>query len=215
MATGRAAVVAEVTDVRRDVLVRSSATNAVLGVRSVLQGRPCRRGTVHPEDERVRPLPRELADLRIVAVHRQRRILGERAHRRTPPLRDVLELAVAVELVAKEIPEADGFRFDTQEDLGQCRLVHLEEAELGRACVEERRGHPRDQVRARPVVRQAKTFTENACRHRRGRRLAVRRGDHRRAERQPRGEAVDRSGIELPDQLSGDCRAAAGPSQTG
>src|SRR6266516_7518399 len=111
------------TNVRRVVLIVSSAANAVLRVRGVLQGRPRGREIVDAEDQRTRSLSRELSDLRIVSVDRQRSIAGQRPHRRAPPLRNVLQLAVAIELVTEEIAEADGLRFDTQEDFGHCGLV--------------------------------------------------------------------------------------------
>ena len=44
---------------------------------------------------------------------------------------------------------------------------------------------------------------ENRARHRRRRRLAVRRGDESDSERQSRGERVERARIELPEQLPG------------
>jgi hypothetical protein len=64
----------------------------------------------------------------------------------------VLELAVAVELVAEEVAEGDGARAHATGDLGQGRLVDLEQAQLGVACSQQRRGDAREQVGARAVV---------------------------------------------------------------
>ena len=77
----------------------------------MLEGGPRRRGIVDPEDQRVRTLSRELTHLGIVAVDGQRGVAGQRTHRRAPPLGDVLELAVAIELVAEEIAETDRLWF--------------------------------------------------------------------------------------------------------
>ena len=55
---------------------------------------------------------------------------GELAHCRPPALGDVLQLAVAVELVPKEVPEADRPGPDTARDLRQSGLVDLEEPQL-------------------------------------------------------------------------------------
>ena len=181
----------------------------------MLQGRPRSREIIDAEDQRARSLSRELPDLRIVSVDGQRSIAGQRGPRRAPPLRNVLQLAVTIELVTEEVAEADGLRFDTQEDFGQCRLVDLEQAQLGRVGVKQSGGHARDEVRPGAVVRQAEPLAEDARRHRRGRRLAVRRRDHGRAERQPRSQAIDGAGIELPENFTRDRRAAAGPCQTG
>src|SRR5205085_2688292 len=72
----------------------------------------------------------ELADLRIVAVHRQRSGGRKLEHGGAPALGDVLELAVAVELIAEQVAQANGLRPQTSRDLRQGRLVDLEEAEL-------------------------------------------------------------------------------------
>ena len=55
---------------------------------------------------------------RVVGVHDEPRGGGERRDRGTPTLRDVLELAVAVELVAKEIAERDDPRSYSLDHLG-------------------------------------------------------------------------------------------------
>jgi hypothetical protein len=126
----------------------------------------------------------------------------------------VLELAVAIELVAKEIAETDRLRFDSGENFGQGGFVHLEQAELSRSGIEQRRGDPGDEVRAGAVVRQPEPFAEDGRRHRRGGGLAVRRRDDSRTEREPCSETVDGVRIELPEQLAGDGRTAAGPRKT-
>ena len=67
----------------------------------------------------------------------------------------MLELAVAVELVAEEIAEADRPRLNAPDHLRQRRLVHLEQRELGSAGREQGGGHAGDEVRAGAVVREA------------------------------------------------------------
>ena len=59
---------------------------------------------------------------------------------RRQPLGDVLELAVAVELVAEEVAEQERARPDPSSDLRQRALVDLEQAELRVAGGEQRRG---------------------------------------------------------------------------
>ena len=59
----------------------------------------------------------------------------------------------------------------------------------------------------------AKARAEDLGRHRRRRRLPVRRGDERGARGQPRGEPVDRARVELPEQLPGHRRPAAAAGQ--
>jgi hypothetical protein len=67
-------------------------------------------GVVEPEYERVAPLGGQVADLRIIAVDGQRGLRRKCAHCLAPTLGDQLELAVPVELVAKEVPERDRMR---------------------------------------------------------------------------------------------------------
>ena len=104
---GGAAVVAEVADVRRRVLVRRAAAQAVLRVGGVLERRPGEPRIVEPEDGRRVVCAREVGDLRVVAVHDERGILRQPGDGAAPALRDELELAVAVELVAEEVAEQD------------------------------------------------------------------------------------------------------------
>jgi len=112
------------------------------------------RRIVHTEDERARAHPRKRAELGIVAVDDERSLCRKSAHGLTPACRDVLELSVTIELVAEEIAKADGLRPDPRDDLGQRALVDLEEAELCIRRVEQRGRDPRNEIRARAVVRQ-------------------------------------------------------------
>ena len=93
-------------------------------------------------------------ELRVVGVVDELRLRGQRRDRLAPALGDELELAVPVELIAEEIPEADRSRPEPSQELGQCALVDLEEPELRVAGAEQRRGDARDEIRARPVVRE-------------------------------------------------------------
>src|SRR5512133_4334414 len=110
MAAGGTAVVAEVPDVRSAVLVPRPAANAVLRVGRVLERRARAGGIVDAEHDGVGTVTRELAHQRIVAVQRERRVRRQGPDRLPPPGGDAPQLAVAVELVAEEIPEADGPR---------------------------------------------------------------------------------------------------------
>src|SRR5205823_5307122 len=106
-------------------------------------------GIVEPEDQD--GITREVADKRVVAVDGERHA-GQAAHRRPPALGDQLELAVTVELIAEEIPEAERARPQPARDLRQRAFVDLEEPELSPAGGEQGRGDAGDEVRARRVV---------------------------------------------------------------
>ena len=106
MAAGRAVVVAEVADVRGGELVRPAAPDAVARVGRVLQRRP---GVCRIVDRRRRSLPARSrprsptcgsSPLTTSTVSS-----GKRRDRRPPVGGDVLQLAVAVELVAEEVAE--------------------------------------------------------------------------------------------------------------
>jgi hypothetical protein len=149
----------------------------------VLQRRSRLPRIVEPEDGRAGAQPCKLAELGVVAVDDEIRLVGQGGDGRAPPLRDELELAVPVELVAEEIAQADRARMHARGDLRQRTLVHLEEPELRVAGREQGGGHPRDEVRSRSVVGQPVARTEDLGSHRGGRRLPVRRRDEHRAGR--------------------------------
>ena len=93
MPATRAAVVAQVADVGRRVLVRRAADEAVRGVRGVLERRTRNAWVVETEDDGLAGprVPREVADERIVAVHDEDRF-GEGRDRLAPALGDQLQL---------------------------------------------------------------------------------------------------------------------------
>src|SRR5829696_9240762 len=95
---------------------------------------------VDPEGDRAGPLAGQIAHLWVVGVHDEQRLRGQRPRRRPPALRDVLQLAVAVELVTKEVPEQDRARPDAANDLRQRSLVDLEQAQLRVSASEKGRG---------------------------------------------------------------------------
>src|SRR5437764_9886530 len=64
------------------------------------------------------------------------------------------------------------------------------------------------------VVRQPQPAAEDLRRHRRRGRLAVRRRDQRRPERQSSREPVDGARVDFPEQLAGNGRAPAGAGKT-
>ena len=145
------------------------------------------RGSSRPKT-RVRRARASVADLRVVAVDDELRV-GEGRDRGPPALGDELELAVAVELVAEEVAEQSACGRTRRGDLGQRALVDLEQPELGAARREERGGDPGDEVRPGVVVGEPQPRPQDLRRHRRRRRLAVRRRDEHRPLRQPRSEA--------------------------
>ena len=138
---------------------------------------------VEPENHRTRPFSGDLPELRVVAVGDQQRLCREPAHHLAPAPGQELELAVAVELVAKQVAERDGPRRDSPRHLGQRGLVHLEQPQFGISGGDERRGDAGDEVRAGPVVRQPHRRLQDPRGHRGRRRLAVGCRDERRALR--------------------------------
>ena len=184
VAAARAAVVPEVTHVRGREHVRGAAADAVLRVRRVLELRLGVARVVEPEDDRARPLAGEIADLRVVAVHDERRLRRQGVDRLPPALGDELELAVPIELVAEEVAQADRAGSKSHRNLRQGALVDLEQAELGAPRRREQgRGDTRDEVRARAVVHEPGAGPEDRRAQRGGGRLPVRGRDERRAER--------------------------------
>ena len=204
-----AAVGPEVPDVDGVVAVGVAAANAVLRVGRVLEPRSRAAWVVDAEEQRPLAPIGESADEGVVGVRDERRGAVEGRHGVPPALGDVLELAVAVELVSEEVAEAYGAGPHAAHHLREHELVDLEQPEIGTVRCEERRGDARCQVRARVVPRQSPRRGEDRARHRRRRRLAVRRRDERHALGEPRRETVERAGIELPDELSRKSRAPA------
>ena len=209
-------VVAEVADVRRVEDVGRAATHAVGRVGRVL--RPASAGVarvVDPEDDRVGPLRDQGSELRVVTVDDEHRVGREVVDQRAPALGDQLQLPVAVELVAEEVPEAEDARVHERGHLRERRLVHLEQAELGAVRRQERRRDPGDEVRAGTVVGEPHAPAEDLRRHRCRRRFAVRRRERGRAPRQTPREARDRRGVELPEELARQRRPAPGTGEPG
>ena len=152
MPAALAPIGAEVTDVCRVVVVGGAAPEAVLRVGGVLE-RPGARGEGRRfrTGRRCSPPLGERRDERVVGVRDEHGVPGKRCDRGTPALRDVLELAVAVELVAEQVSQFDDARPGTAKDLRQRELVDLEEPELRVARGEQRRRDARREVRARVV----------------------------------------------------------------
>ena len=71
VAAAGAAVVAEVADVRRRVVVRGAAANAVFGVGGMLQARPRLGAVVDAVGDGAGPVEGERAEHRVVRVHDQ------------------------------------------------------------------------------------------------------------------------------------------------
>src|SRR4029450_2514729 len=123
MAAGRGAVVAEMTDIRRDIVVERAAADAVLRIGRVLQRWARNRRIVDTEDDCPRPFSCEVADLGIVAVEGERRVAGQAVYGPAPALRDMFELPVTIELVAEEVREAHAVRPHALDDFRKRGLV--------------------------------------------------------------------------------------------
>ena len=164
---------------------------------------------VDPVGDRVRAPARQVADLGVVPVDDEHGLRRQGGRRGPPALGDVLELAVAVELVTEEVAEQHCTRPDPADDLRQRAFVDLEQTQLGVALGEEGGGDPGNEVRAGAVPGEPVARLEDLGSHRRRRRLAVRRRDDGGAVAKPCRERVDRAGIELPEQLARQRRAAA------
>ena len=169
---------------------------------------------VEPEHDRSGPLPREIADLRIVPVDDEHGFFDQTPHDAAPALRNVLQLAVPVELVPEQIPETDGPRAYALRDLGQRGLVDLEQPQLRAVRGQEARRHAREQIRPGRVVREPHPRGQDLRGHHRGCRFAVRRRDERRAEWQALREAVEQLGIERRQHLPRHRRSTSGADQT-
>jgi hypothetical protein len=207
----RTAIVAKVADVYGGVRVWSAAADAVLRIRSVLKTGSALPWIIESESQRARTPVGELREDGIVGVDGERCRGRECSYCRAPPLRDDLKLSVAVELVAKEIPERHDARACPNESLREGTLVHFEQAELRTTRGNERRRDAGQQICACPIPRQARIRSENLRRHGCCRRLPVRRRNDDDTLRQARRKGIDGARIELPEHLAGKCRAASTP----
>ncbi len=215
MTARRAAVVAEVADVGGCVDVRGAAAEAVLGVGGMLQRRSRLGRVVDAEGDAARVLRGKIPDLRIVGPEDERRVGRERGDRGAPSLGDLLELAVAVELVAKEVPEADRPGPDPAGDVRKRSLVHLEQAELRSSRRQQRRRDSGDEVRSRAVVGEPDPGREDLGRERGGGRLAVGRRHDCRPSREPGRERGDGTRIDGGEQLARQRRTSSAPREPG
>ena len=210
MVAARAAIVAEMPNVRGGVGVGRAAADAVLRVGRVLHGRPGHARVVETERDAARVRLANHRELRVVGVVDKPSVRGQSGHRLPPALGDELEFAVPVELVAEEVAEANRSRPQAPQELRQGALVHLEQPEIGIPGAQQRGRYSRDEIRAGTVVREPVPRTEDLGRHRGRRRLAVRRRDDSGSRRQSRSEAVDRVAVELREELARDRRPTAG-----
>ena len=214
VAAARAAVVAEVPDVDREVVVGVPAAHAEARVGGVRRGRRARpRGRRCRSGRRVGWPAASDGGERVVGRHDERRRGVEVGDELAPALGHELELAVAVELVAEEVAERDRARLELRGDRRQRGLVALEQPELG--------GSPpraRASAEAMPEARLApallRASRDAAAQHlgeqRARRRLAVRGRDEHAAARQARGEPLAARRARAPSSTRpGQRRAAA------
>ncbi len=197
------------------VVVGLAASPAVLRVGRVGQRSPAEAVVVDAEVDGRRGVAAEVGDQRVVGVEDQ--ACGRFGDDGCPPVGDRLELAVAVELVAKEVPQQDRPRVELICDLGDVELVDLEEADVGggdaaSAGLEQGRGDPAGHVRAGPVVDDVELgLLHHAGEHPRRRRLAVGRRDDHAPVVEVAGQPGDRPAVETEEDRAGDARPAAAP----
>ena len=151
---------------------------------------------------------------RIVSVDHERRLRRHGRDRGTPALCDDLELPIAIELIAEEVAESDDPRPRSRDRFGKRPFVDLEQSQIRLARGDERRRDSGEEIRARAVPGETVIASENLRRHRGRRRLPVRRRHQSDAARKPRCESIHGTGIELPEDLSGNRGAAAAPRET-
>ena len=215
VAAVRAAVVAEVPDVRGRVVVgRAAARGSTSSRRRAGARARAARGRRRPKTSAL-PCARARSPTCGSSPFTTSRASGSAATRVAPARRDGLELAVAVELVAKEVAEQKRL---AAERAAQPRATQPRRPRRGRA---RRRGaggasrrRPRRGSRRSCCARAARAAagsrrpspSSSSCRSSR------RRGPSRCGSRA--GEPVDRPRVELPEQLPGQRRAAAATGET-
>ena len=166
---------AEVPEIHRVVAQPLAADPAPLRVGGVGEARESDARVVDPVRERS-VVPGQPRHERVVGVSDE----PPRAGGRDPPPagRDGLELAVAVELIAEQVPEAEHPRCQRRRHRLERGLVDLEDAQIGAAAREQCRRDAGGEVRAGGVPAQPPLGLEHRRQHLRGRGLAVRRRDH-------------------------------------
>ena len=101
---------AEVPEVDGLVDVGGATVPAVLGIRCVLHLGERHGRVLDAEIARTRYKAAEVGDQRVVGVQNHSRACRKAPHRRRPAVGDRVELAVAVELVAEQVPQQDRAR---------------------------------------------------------------------------------------------------------
>src|SRR3989454_558619 len=212
-----AAVDAIVADVDRVEDEARSAPRAGPRVGSVREGLRGDRRVVQPVPKRlVREVQPDLGDARVVGVKDGPRGLRLRAERLLDLLGDRLELAVSVELIAKQVQHERRPRLDLCRRFREARLVDLENAPVrlqpavGAGPVQRRRRGTEDEIRPGTVRHDpmARAF-EQPAQQARGGRLAVGPGDDDRSVGQVLGEARQDLGVDRARDVARQRRAAA------
>jgi hypothetical protein len=174
------------------------------------------------EVQRLR-LAAEVGDERVVGAEHQLRAGGAPLDDGGPAVRDRVELAVAVELVAEEVRQQQRARLQLLDDPAEPELVDLEQpevaVELAPAAARGGReggGHAARHVRPGAVVDEPDAGAlEDRRHHRGGRRLAVGGRDHNAAALEAPGEEADRTRLEPRQHLAGQRGPAAAPGPPG
>src|ERR1700722_13046812 len=166
-----------------------------------------------------RSIAAEIRDRRVVSVEHQSCIPF--AQRLLPALNDRLELAVAVELIAKQVSEQDRARLQLRGERAEPELVDLEQTGLaGDRAARKRGGQQRGGDAAGHVCSALVVYEpdavalEDRAGEGSGVRLAVGRRDQHAAASQTRGERRNRIRLHPQKRLAGSaCGAAAAPAR--
>ena len=177
---------------------------------------PCARVAwiVESEPNRTGTAVGKVRDDGVVRVHDERRLCREARHGRPPALGDELQLAVPIELVAKEIAESDDSRLRALERLRERSFVDFEQTELRAAAGDEGGCDPREQVRAGTVPRERTPLPEDLGGHGGRGGLPVGRRDDDDTVGKAGRECIDGTRIHLPEDLPRQRRAAAASDGT-
>ena len=202
----------QVTHEDRLVHVRMPAAAAVLRVGGVLELRERERVVLYAEIRDSLAFSSQVGDERVVRAQHELRPSSALCRELRPAVGQRLELAVAVELIAKEVAEDEHPRIELAGHRHEPRLVDLEDAELARlpARVEQRGGDAPVHIRPGSVAhhRDARALHGRAD-HGRGGRLPVRGGHQHRPGAEPGAEARDCIGLDAQQEAAGGGRPAA------
>src|SRR5512145_1666192 len=122
----------------------------------------------------------QAGDSRIVGIEQHRCIRWQALQRSTPCLCNRINLTIAVELIAEQVMQHDQSRLCFCQCLRECRLIDLEQAQLGSwfagQCTagKSRRGKPGHKIGTSAIMQQVQpALGHDRCEHACGSSLAV------------------------------------------